>query len=81
VLLKNDKKTLPLSKQAARIHVAGKSADDIGNQCGGWTIDWQGKSGNVTTGGTTILAAIKKIVSPNTKVTFSRMERGPTAPR
>jgi beta-glucosidase len=71
VLLKNDKKTLPLSKQATRIHVAGKTADDIGNQCGGWTIDWQGKSGNVTTGGTTILAAIKKTVSPDTKVTFS----------
>jgi beta-glucosidase len=72
VLLKNDKKTLPLSKQATRIHVAGKTADDIGNQCGGWTIDWQGKSGNVTTGGTTILAAIKKTVSPNTQVTFSQ---------
>lgn len=71
VLLKNEGKTLPLSKQAARIHVAGKTADNIGNQCGGWTIDWQGKSGDVTTGGTTILAAIKKTVSPDTKVTFS----------
>ncbi|MEN6334296.1 MAG: glycoside hydrolase family 3 protein [Phycisphaerales bacterium] len=72
VLLKNDKKTLPLSKQAPRIHVAGKTADNIGNQCGGWTIDWQGKSGDVTTGGTTILAAIKKTVSAGTKVTFSQ---------
>jgi beta-glucosidase len=71
VLLKNERKTLPLSKRLARIHVAGKSADDIGNQCGGWTIDWQGKSGNVTTGGTTILRAIQKAVSPATKVTFS----------
>jgi beta-glucosidase len=71
VLLKNQSKVLPLSKQAARIHVAGKNADNIGNQCGGWTIDWQGKSGNVTTGGTTILAAIKKTVSSNTQVTFS----------
>lgn len=71
VLLKNDKKTLPLSKQAARIHVAGKNADDIGNQCGGWTIRWQGKSGEVTPGGTTILAAIRNAVSLNTKVTYS----------
>jgi len=63
---------LPLAKQAARIHVAGKSADDLGNQCGGWTIDWQGRSGAVTPGGTTILAAIRNAVSPNTKVTFSR---------
>jgi len=72
VLLKNQGKTLPLSKTAARIHVAGKNADDIGNQCGGWTIDWQGKSGAITTGGTTILAAIRKTVSANTQVTFSK---------
>jgi beta-glucosidase len=71
VLLKNSNKALPISKQAARIHVAGKSADDLGNQCGGWTIDWQGKGGEVTPGGTTILAAIKGAVSKNTKVTFS----------
>jgi beta-glucosidase len=72
VLLKNRNKTLPLAKTAARIHVAGKNADDIGNQCGGWTIDWQGKSGEVTTGGTTVLAAIKKAAGPKTQVTFSK---------
>ncbi|HBB87714.1 MAG TPA: beta-glucosidase [Blastocatellia bacterium] len=72
VLLKNEKNTLPLSKRLARIHVGGKSADDIGNQCGGWTIDWQGKSGDITSGGTTILKAIQKTVSPATKVTFSK---------
>lgn len=72
VLLKNDKKALPVSKSLARVHVGGKSADDIGNQCGGWTITWQGKSGEVTTGGTTILTAIKNTVSPSTKVTFSK---------
>jgi beta-glucosidase len=72
VLLKNEGKALPLSKKAARLHIAGKNADDIGNQCGGWTIDWQGKSGNVTTGGTTILAAIRNTVSKDTKVTFSK---------
>jgi beta-glucosidase len=71
VLLKNEKKTLPLSKKAARIHVAGKNADDIGNQCGGWTIDWQGKSGDITPG-TTILAGIKAAVSKDTKVTYSK---------
>ena len=70
VLLKNDK-ALPISKKAARIHVAGKNADNLGNQCGGWTIDWLGKSGEVTPGGTTILAAIKGAVSKDTKVTFS----------
>jgi len=72
VLLKNEKGVLPLTKKAARIHVGGKSADDIGNQCGGWTIEWQGKSGDVTPGGTTILKAIQKTVSSSTKVTFSK---------
>jgi beta-glucosidase len=72
VLLKNDSKTLPLSKKAARLHIAGKNADDIGNQSGGWTIDWQGRSGAVTTGGTTILTAIRNTVSKDTKVTFSK---------
>ena len=71
VLLKNEGKILPLAKAAKRIHVAGKNADDIGNQCGGWTIDWQGKSGNVMPGGTTILQAIKNAVSSKTQVTFS----------
>jgi beta-glucosidase len=53
------------------ITVVGKAADDIGMQCGGWTIDWQGKTGNVTTGGTTLLAAIKKSVSAQTEVSYS----------
>ena len=70
VLLKNDKKTLPLSKTAKRIVVAGKNADDIGNQCGGWTIDWQGKSGPIVPGGTTILAALKAAAKGG-EVTFS----------
>jgi beta-glucosidase len=59
VLLKNDHNTLPL-KNSARIHVAGKSADDMGNQCGGWTITWQGKSSDTLPGGTTILSALRK---------------------
>jgi beta-glucosidase len=71
VLLKNANKALPVSKSVARIHVAGKMADDIGSQCGGWTIEWQGKSGNITTGGTTILKAIQGAVSATTKVTTS----------
>src|SRR5262249_33360801 len=72
VLLKNDGRVLPVSKRINRIHVAGKSADDIGNQCGGWTISWQGKSGDNTTGGTTILKTIQETGSPQTRVTFSK---------
>jgi beta-glucosidase len=70
VLLKNTNHALPISKSLARIHVSGKSADDIGNQCGGWTISWQGSSGS-TTVGTTILQAIRKAVSSSTTVTSS----------
>jgi beta-glucosidase len=71
VLLKNENNALPIHKRIARIHVSGKSADDISNQCGGWTIQWQGLSGSVTTGGTTVLQAIKAAVSPETEVTYS----------
>ncbi len=72
VLLQNENDVLPISKQLGRVHVAGKNADDIGNQCGGWTIAWQGASGEVTPGGTTILSAIKNTVSPQTLVTYSK---------
>jgi beta-glucosidase len=71
VLLKNEKEALPLSKTAKRILVAGKNADDIGNQCGGWTVDWQGKSGPIVPGGTTILAALKA-ASKGGEVAYSR---------
>ncbi len=50
--------------------VAGSSADDIGRQCGGWTIRWQGAGGEITDG-TTILEAIRATVSEGTEVTFS----------
>jgi beta-glucosidase len=76
VLLKNDAGTLPISKTLARIHVAGKNADDIGNQCGGWTITWQGRGGDITTGETTILRAIRNAASQNTQITYSRDGRG-----
>ncbi len=72
VLLKNDNNILPLSKDIKHIVVAGESADDLGDQCGGWTISWQGKSGNVTTGGTTIYQGIKDAVSSGSEVTLSK---------
>jgi beta-glucosidase len=76
VLLKNDNRTLPISRQVQRIVVAGKAADDIGIQCGGWTIEWQGAAGNVTTGGTTILAGLRAAVGPNTRIDFARDGQG-----
>ena len=65
VLLKKKDGILPLRKINARILVAGSNADNIGNQCGGWTISWQGKSGTITTG-TTILQGMKNITASAT---------------
>ena len=70
VVLKNDGILIPLSKNLTRVHVAGKNADNLGHQCGGWTITWQGGSG-ATTIGTTIREAIANTVSPGTTVTYS----------
>lgn len=70
VLLKNDAQTLPLSKETPLILVAGQAADDIGLQCGGWTIEWQGKAGDITPG-TTLLAALKKTVSESTTIRYN----------
>ncbi len=39
--------------------VAGSNGHNIGNQCGGWTISWQGGSGDITEG-TTIYQGIKE---------------------
>ncbi len=72
VLLKNDSDVLPISRTAARIHVTGRGADDLGMQCGGWTVDWQGKRGEVTSGGTTILEAIRQTAGKDTEVTSSK---------
>jgi len=41
VLLQNRGALLPLSPRA-RVLVAGEGADNVRQQCGGWTIDWQG---------------------------------------
>ena len=71
VLLKNERRALPLSKAAKRILVAGKNADDLGNQCGGWTITWQGKSGTPTTG-TTILAGLRAAAGKGTEVAYAK---------
>jgi beta-glucosidase len=57
VLLKNNG-VLPISKNA-RIFVAGRSADSMRNQCGGWTIGWQGLPSYQSLKGTTVLQAIR----------------------
>lgn len=74
VLLKNGKNEshplIPLPKKAPKILVAGSHADNLGYQCGGWTINWQGFSGNNYTRGTTILGAIRSAVDSSTEVVY-----------
>ncbi len=74
VLLKNAGNVLPLARNA-KVFVAGKSADDIGLQSGGWTISWQGSSGN-TTPGTTILQGIRNTVAGTGTVQYNRDGNG-----
>jgi beta-glucosidase len=76
VLLKNEQHALPLSKSLKRIHVAGRGADDLPMQAGGWTVYWQGLrvkgKPDAVIPGTTILAGIRAAVSPGTEVTYSK---------
>ncbi len=58
-LLKNEKDTLPLAKDTPSIFVAGRGADNLGLQCGGWSIVWLGGDGAITEG-TTLLEGFKQ---------------------
>ncbi len=70
VLLKNENTALPIAADTATIFVAGAGADNLGRQLGGWSIEWQGGSGDITTG-TTLLEAVQAAVSVETTVAYS----------
>lgn len=71
VLLKNKDNILPLKKGNMKITLVGDHADNIGFQCGGWTIHWQGGSGDITSG-TTILDAFKSAVNDSNNIRYSK---------
>jgi beta-glucosidase len=58
VLLKNDS-VLPL-KENQRIYVMGPASDNIGIQCGGWTVEWQGTMTEEFSWGDSILDAFEQ---------------------
>ena len=61
VLVKNDGHTLPF-KKGSTIFVTGPAADNVGVQCGGWTVQWAGgmdQNGQHVTKGTTILEGLR----------------------
>ncbi len=67
VLLKNKDNILPL-KKGAKIFVTGPAADNVGVQCGGWTVSWQGGTDFNRikwTEGSTILDGFRKIALEN----------------
>jgi len=61
VLLQNGNSALPIAK-TAKVFVGGSGANSLSNQCGGWTIAWQGNGGATT--GTTIQQAIANVKAP-----------------
>ena len=64
VLLKNNAGLLPLQRNM-NVLVAGSHADDVGLQCGGWTLTWQG-DGNANEDfpqSESILAGIREAVA------------------
>jgi beta-glucosidase len=69
VVLKNEGAALPIRKEA-RVHVCGFRADDMGVQCGGWSVGWRGRRGPITPG-TTIRQAITDVVGA-ARVDFSK---------
>lgn len=71
VLLKNDQPVLPIAR-GKKILVVGKSADDMSNQSGGWSITWQGTANTNADfpNGDTVLAGIREAAGKD-NVTFS----------
>ena len=68
VLLKNDNGALPLRGQT--ILVSGEAADNIGLQCGGWTIKWQGEITRDLTPGTTLLDGLRRGAPAGTRIFY-----------
>ena len=59
---------LPLRKYARGL-VVGAKADELGAQCGGWTVSWQGRHGDLTDG-TTLRQGIAELIGKG-KVDFA----------
>jgi beta-glucosidase len=69
VLLRNEGGILPLDPAGPALLVTGQGADDLGAQCGGWTVSWMGGHGPTTTG-TTILEGLRALAGAE-RVHFS----------
>ena len=65
VLLKNERRALPLSR-SGRVLVVGAGADSMADQTGGWSLTWQGSDNSNADfpNGETILGAIRRALGP-----------------
>jgi beta-glucosidase len=70
VLLRNESNVMTKLPSYKNILVTGQGANNIGMQCGGWTITWQGGQGPITKG-TTILEGIQEAAKGKNTVTYS----------
>ena len=70
VLLKNGNTALPIAKTAT-VALAGMSADNAGNQCGGWTVAWQGVTDATLPGVTNIRAGMEMVSGSASRVVVS----------
>ena len=68
VLLKTATGLLPIAK-TAKVTLVGPHSQDIGLLCGGWTLSWQGLTGNITAG-TTIRKGFETI-GGQSNITYS----------
>lgn len=79
VLLKNDrvggKTAMEALADSSKILVIGSKAYDMGAQCGGWTISWQGSNGMITPG-TTIREGLINVAGEEKQIGYS--PTGPT---
>ena len=70
VLLKNTNTALPIAKTAT-VALTGMTADHAGNQCGGWTIAWQGVTSATLSGVTNIKAGMEMVSGSAARVLYS----------
>ena len=68
ICLKNEE-ALPINKASSGLLIAGEHAHDVGLQCGGWTIEWMGSPGAITSG-TTILEGIQEAAGDTAEIVY-----------
>lgn len=75
VLLKNDveggRSAIEQLQDCGNISVIGQKANDMGIQCGGWTISWQGSAGKITRGTTIFDGMVQQ--APDKEFTYNTL--------